>query len=351
MKKIGKVFLSAILTIAMVFGLVPVMSGETEAATKTFLSYSDFPINAFGDGKAFTANVSLATGSNITSLQGWTAVYGYNTNSYYWQYTYGNKTYKGNLTKVTRNDVKNVYPGYTSYTGYQLNTNSKPNFASIPEGTTVTLKIYASASYPGVGTKEFLVGSYNVSIVNRTVMIAEQELANWANLNQKQKNQKINSYFINGCGVNWEAPTAWCAAFSSYCVKTAGKGSLIRQGHYNCAEMRKNLITDGRYLSNYSNSAQVILNKVKPGDLVFFVGSTTRSDGSKGPQAKAKDSYGETYVTHHVGIVTNVTWSNNTVKITFIDGNANNGNIRKSSQYVNVKDGSTGAILGFGILH
>ena len=352
MKRFGKCLVAAILSIAMVFGLVPMMSEKTEAAaSKNFLAYSDFPVNAMGNGTGFVANVTVDQWKT-NSLQGWMAAYGRVITKYWYSYNYAGRTYTGTLNKVNRPDVQGAFPGYTSYTGFQLGANSKPDFSNIYEGQTVVLKIYAAGSAPQGytgGYAEYLIGTYNITKTSVT-QYASREYENWKKLGANDRNNKINEYFNVGCGTGNYGK--WCAAFVSYCINKAGKLSwfpaVTSDDKMNCAAMRNTFIGKGRYISTFKESndktnADIISSRIKPGDVVFFIGSPIES--------KTKDNFNEKYVSHHVGIVISVARFENSIKISYIHGNSNNGNISLSEQMIDTNSVSSGTILGFGLLH
>ena len=347
MKRIGKCLVAAILSIAMVFGLVPMFSGEAEAATKVFLSYSDFPVNAMGTNNAFNANVCVASGVNLSSLQGWLAIKDATALGYYWTYTYNGKTYKGNLKWMSRNDVKTVYGGYSSYSGYRLNDNSSISFSSVPAGRSVNLEIYATISPLGaVGrfTENIKIGTYKITVItknNAVVYNARQEYNAWRAASAEVQAAMKTKYFTTTCGYDMPGE-AWCAAFASYCVKTAGLSSYIDGGNVGCCELLSACARTGNgssYIANADGKEDEIYKKVKPGDLVFFIG------GQNIPG-----------VTHHVGIVTQVRKANGKVSIDYIDGNNGAGAIGEVSGYkIDSKKTINGTayknIIGFGLLH
>ena len=394
----------AILAIAMVIGLVPVMSGEVEAASLYYDTHGDFPVAADGNGRSFSSSIVVGEGTSITALQGWTAVKNYNVLSYSWKYVYNGRTYSGDLKWSKRDDVRDHYikklgkKGYHSFTGYQLSDGKSISFSSVPANYTISLGIYAqakAATTPGTEKKEFLVGIYYVTVRNGSgvVATAQNELNNWKKYYYSQdatatgyekKKPGISKYFATARGAanEWSywAKTykkdnnvyivydengnivyeyiAWCAAFASYCLIQNGYESMLPSAgtwdRLNCYSMRQHWINNNRYVSNYSTTIdgkgtdrnQIwnnIKNKVKPGDLIFFISGDEKGTGL---------GYGEGYVSHHVGIVKSVNTSTKT--ITYIHGNSNKCNISESTMSINqLHNGMSGVyeILGFGLIH
>lgn len=394
MKQNVKRLVVAILAIAMVIGLVPVMSGEVEAASLYYDTHGDFPVTADGNGKSFSSSIVVGEGTSITALQGWTAVKNYNVLSYSWKYVYNGRTYSGDLKWSKRDDVRDHYiknlgkKGYHSFTGYQLSDGKSISFSSVPANYTISLGIYAqakAATTPGTDKKEFLVGVYNVTIRNGSGVVetAQWEKNNWMKTYYSQnhtatgyelKKPGIDKYYLKSAGFEWshwyddkkkkEVYLAWCAAFASYCLIYNGYQDLLpayapndpdhKWDRLNCAIMRQHWIDNNRYVSNYSTTIdgkgtdrnQIwnnIKNKVKPGDLIFFI---------SGDETTKWPSYGEKYISHHVGIVKSVNTS--TKEITYIHGNSNNCNISESTKSINElhnKMSGVYEILGFGLIH
>ena len=108
--------------------------------------------------------------------------------------------------------------------------------------------------------------------------------------------------------------------------------------------MRQNFINKGKYVSNKQNSTDKLYN-IAPGDVVFFIG------GAK-VKFDSTNSYGETYETHHVGVVTKVyrNSANQIYAIDFIDGNCNNTarECKQLSLTFKNADRSDYEIIGFG---
>lgn len=360
MKRFGKCLIVALISVAMVFGLVPSEGGDVEAASVSFLSYSDLPVNALGEGKAFNASITVNQGTNLTSLQGWLAMKNNTVLQYYWKYTYNGKEFKGNLKWMSRNDpkdVKAVYPGYSSYTGYRLDANSSINISNLPAKARVSLQIYATITpigTPGRYCDDVLIGTYEVKIeklaqtVHPVVATAQQEYDLWTRKYYGKpvsiKDERIDVYFQKAAGRGHELGEAWCAGFVSYCLLSNGYGNCLPapttewgRGRLNCEDMRKQFNSLKQYVTNYTPNRTAVLNNVKPGDVVFFMG------GAKIPNQ-----------TYHVGIVKSVNKSER--KITCIDGNAGDYSDilcrdfdldwspfgEKSTDYY---------IIGFGLLH
>lgn len=230
MIKITKI-ISVTMSLIIIASLLNVY--PTQAATKTYLFYSDFPVNAFGDGKAFNAYVNLEQGTNITSLQGWTASYVYTIGSYKWKYTYNNQTYTGRLNKINRPDVASVYPGYNSYTGYTLDTKNAPNLSNIPAGTNIALKIYANGSIPGGSSSsgDVLVGTYNISIKPKAGSIAvKDERGNVVKNGEERKfDTAYGGYFLLSISTSNGSFTASSNAGNWLTVeKVQGNSSAVR---------------------------------------------------------------------------------------------------------------------------
>ena len=154
MKKCIKVLcLTLVLTLIVgLFSRIPV-----QAAAKAMKTCAHKPGVAAPRNGAFTASATVEVTQNF-DIQGWVAADSTVTD-FYWKFVYNNTTYKGNLTKTTRNDVAAVYPGYKTYAGYVINNNYRPKLPSTPGGTKINLEIRAK-----VNNKDTLIGTYNLSV-------------------------------------------------------------------------------------------------------------------------------------------------------------------------------------------
>ena len=229
-----------------------------------------------------------------------------------------------------------------------MNPSYKPAFSSLPEGTTVSLKIYAT-----VGNQVTLIGTYKVTISYSAATIAnvaKSELLKWAKATDEEKYSKKEEYFSIGCDGEEYKGRAWCAAFVSYCIRQGGYSDVIT-GSPSCVNLRKQFANKGRYMSNYSYEEDKLLANIAPGDVVFLIG---------GQKVLTPVGSVEPLEPHHVGIVTKVGKDANGVWIDYIDGNTTaadgkNGIGEKKTYYIKIyKDGTYtqyNNVLGFGLFH
>lgn len=338
-----KFFKTIILSLASIFAIIVIAGNYVHAANPMRIN-SDFPVNASSENGSFVANVKLQEDATF-NLQGWVAVDNLCVRDFYWQYTYDGKTYKGGLLCDSRDDVyahfakQKIY--YKTCAGYRLNNDNEkaiPKIKDLPKGTIVSLKIYAN-----IGMKTTLIGTYNIEILNKNLLsVAKDEFNIWNTLDATKQKEKIKEYFRNAGG----GSGAWCAAFVSYCAQKSGYTQIKSS---RCSTIRDYFIKNNKYVSNYRDRNQVY-NKVKPGDIVFFI-------GGKKEYKKNNNGTGENFVTHHIGIVNRIYKdAAGNIFINYYHGNANNGGIANQDFWIDYAYEDTAAvgqkaILGFGLMH